>query len=68
MNIVNKPRIIAEAGSNHNGSVESAKKLIDIALNSKADSVKFQFIFAEGLYLEKFQNTKEIFRITTGKK
>ena len=34
--------IIAEAGVNHNGSVESAKQLIDIASESGADAVKFQ--------------------------
>ncbi len=33
--------IIAEAGSNHNGSLEQAKKLIDIAAEAKADAVKF---------------------------
>ena len=45
------PHIIAEAGSNHNGSVQRAKDLVDLAKRSGADSVKFQFIFAEGLYL-----------------
>lgn len=34
--------IIAEAGVNHNGDIENAKKLIDIAKDSKADAVKFQ--------------------------
>jgi len=34
--------IIAEAGVNHNGSVELAKQLIDVASNSGADAVKFQ--------------------------
>lgn len=34
--------IIAEAGVNHNGSVELAKKLIDVAVAAKADAVKFQ--------------------------
>ena len=34
--------IIAEAGLNHNGSVEIAKKLIDVAVDSGADAVKFQ--------------------------
>jgi len=34
--------VIAEAGVNHNGNVENAKKLIDIAVTSKADAVKFQ--------------------------
>ena len=34
--------IIAEAGVNHNGSLELAKKLIDEAKNIGADAVKFQ--------------------------
>lgn len=34
--------IIAEAGVNHNGSMELAKKLIDVAVESGADCVKFQ--------------------------
>jgi N-acetylneuraminate synthase/N,N'-diacetyllegionaminate synthase len=42
--------IIAEAGSNHNGSLEQAKKLIDIATEAKADAVKFQIYHAENLY------------------
>lgn len=34
--------IIAEAGVNHNGSIELAKKLIDIAVEAKVDAIKFQ--------------------------
>ena len=34
--------IIAEAGVNHNGSIDIAKQLIDVASNSGADAVKFQ--------------------------
>ena len=37
-----KTLIIAEAGVNHNGDIEIAKELIDIAANSGADFVKFQ--------------------------
>lgn len=48
------PEIIAEAGSNHNGSLERAKTLIDLAADAGAGSIKFQFIFAEGLYLPEF--------------
>ena len=36
--------IIAEAGVNHNGSIELAFKLIDAAVESGADAVKFQKI------------------------
>ena len=34
--------IIAEIGINHNGSMETAKKLIDMAALSGCDAVKFQ--------------------------
>ena len=39
---VNDVFIIAEAGVNHNGSIDLAKKLIDSAVEAKADAVKFQ--------------------------
>ena len=47
--------VIAEAGVNHNGSVELAKKLIDVALNSGADAVKFQTFKAENLVVKNTQ-------------
>ncbi|MBL4652673.1 MAG: N-acetylneuraminate synthase [Flavobacteriales bacterium] len=45
----NKVIIIAEAGVNHNGSIELAKDLIDVAAQSGADYVKFQTFKAEKL-------------------
>lgn len=39
---MNKTLIIAEAGVNHNGSLELAKRLIDTAWECGADMVKFQ--------------------------
>jgi N,N'-diacetyllegionaminate synthase len=39
--------IIAEAGVNHNGSLEMAKKLIEEAKNAGADYVKFQTFITE---------------------
>ena len=45
----NKVFIIAEAGVNHNGSIDLAKKLIDVASDSGADAVKFQTFKAENL-------------------
>ncbi len=41
--------VIAEAGVNHNGNIEIAKKLIDSASAAGADAVKFQTFRAESL-------------------
>jgi len=41
--------IIAEAGVNHNGDIQLAKQLIDVAAASGADAVKFQTFKAENL-------------------
>ena len=51
---MNKPSttIIAEAGVNHNGSVATAKKMIDVAADASADLVKFQTFKAETLVTE----------------
>ena len=44
-----KTLIIAEAGVNHNGDIELAKKLIDVAADAGADLVKFQTFNANRL-------------------
>ena len=41
--------IIAEAGVNHNGSLDSAKRLIEVAADAGADAVKFQTFKADRL-------------------
>jgi len=44
---MNNVFIIAEAGVNHNGSIEVAKKLVDFAVDAGADAIKFQTFKAE---------------------
>lgn len=46
---MNKIFIIAEAGVNHNGDIEIAKRLVDEAVLAGADAIKFQTFKAENL-------------------
>ena len=47
-------KIIAEAGINHNGSIELAKELIKVVAASGADIIKFQKRDIESVYSEDF--------------
>lgn len=54
--------IIAEAGVNHNGSLDNAKKLIDMAKECGADAIKFQTFKSEestGSFADKAEYQKE---------
>jgi len=54
---MNPLNIIAEAGTNHNGNIKTAKELVLRAKKAGADSVKFQIIYPETLYVAKmFKN------------
>ena len=50
--------IIAEAGVNHNGDIELAKKLIDAASDAKADYVKFQTFKAKNLVIKNAEKSR----------
>jgi len=49
----NKVFIIAEAGVNHNGSLEISKRMVDAACSAGADAIKFQTFKAENLVTRK---------------
>jgi N-acetylneuraminate synthase len=64
--------VIAEAGSNHDGSLDQARCLIDVAAEAGADAVKFQTFSASKIYprtsnpveyLKKLGVTKSIYQI-----
>ena len=57
--------IIAEAGENHNGSLETAFRLVDAAKQAGADCVKFQTFKAENI-VSRSAKKAEYQRQTTG--
>lgn len=66
-----KSVFIAEAGINHDGDIEKAKKMVDVAVEANADYVKFQSFKAKKLvtsdaltssYIDKGSHSGESFR------
>ncbi len=55
-----QPYIIAELNSSHNGSLETAKKMIDAAKNCGCDCVKLQSWSAESLYCDEYYRANPI--------
>jgi len=55
ISLISPTFVIAEAGVNHGGNMSIAKKLIDLAVEAKADAVKFQTFKAEHLILSDIQ-------------
>ena len=58
------PYFIAEAGLNHNGDIKIAKQMIDNAIESGADAIKFQtykseeFLTESSEYFDFFKNVE----------
>lgn len=55
---MNRTFIIAEAGVNHNGSIELAKRLVDVAVDAGCDAVKFQTFKAENVVTKGAEKAK----------
>ena len=64
--MINKVIIIAEAGVNHNGDLEIAKRLIEVAAEAKADYVKFQTAKV-AKSVSKYAPKAEYQKVNTGK-
>ncbi|MBO5474033.1 MAG: N-acetylneuraminate synthase family protein [Lachnospiraceae bacterium] len=56
----NRPYIIAEVNSSHNGSVELAKKMIDASVDAGCSCVKFQSWSTESLYSKTYYDENPI--------
>jgi len=67
MNVINTSKvfIIAEAGVNHNGSLDLAYQLVDVAKEAGADAIKFQTFKAENV-VSKLADKAEYQKKTTG--
>lgn len=57
-----RPYIVAELNSSHNGKVEIAKKMIDAAKECGCDCVKFQSWSADSLYADEYYKNNPISR------
>lgn len=57
--------IVAEAGVNHNGDMDIAREMIDVAVKAGVDAVKFQTFKAEDLILENIEKAPYQ-KVTTG--
>tara|TARA_B100002003_G_scaffold232548_1_gene244493 strand:+ start:986 stop:1996 length:1011 start_codon:yes stop_codon:yes gene_type:complete len=56
--------IIAEAGVNHNGNIEIAKKLVDVAVEAGSNAVKFQTFKAEEMISKYAKKAEYQYRVT----
>ena len=52
--------ITAEIGINHNGDLNICKKLIDVAVDSGCDAVKFQKRSIDKVYTKEFLKEKRV--------
>ncbi|MBN1522668.1 MAG: N-acetylneuraminate synthase family protein, partial [Candidatus Aureabacteria bacterium] len=64
----NKTFIIAEAGVNHNGNLDTAGEMVKRAARCGADAIKFQSFRADYMCVKTLQETKSVEGITGGTK
>lgn len=57
-----RPYIVAEVNSSHNGNMETARKMIDAAVDIGCDCVKFQSWSADSLYSKSYYKENPIAR------
>ena len=57
--------VVAEIGCNHNGDIELAKKMVDAAVDTGVDAIKFQTFKANKL-ISKFAPKADYQKLTTG--
>ncbi len=62
---MNRTLVIAEAGVNHNGNLETAFKMIEVARNCGADIIKFQTAKPE-LVISKYAEKASYQKVNTG--
>ena len=60
MERLGRPYIIAEMNSSHNGKIETAKEMIDAAVECGCNCVKFQSWSSDSLYSEEYYKANPI--------
>jgi N,N'-diacetyllegionaminate synthase len=53
-----KPYLIAEIGGNHQGNFDTAVEMLELALDTDVDAVKFQIYYADSLVNPKFDQDR----------
>ena len=55
-----KPVLVAEISANHNGNINTAKKLISLAKKNGADAIKLQTFTPDGMTINSKKKTLKL--------